>query len=237
MSMWCQFLLFVWDEDVELSAWAVFACWCEIAGNLLFFSLRLEWNKWKRPLWAQYLHSISFPRLTTNYSSTYRFAKPPPLACISPSLQKRILNSWPLTLFITASMAPLKAAWYLPPHAWVGGWMRLIAWFHGIKTWGPKRSSVPQVEFFLIHMIPPQLVNTINKGSNMSEMLALAGGRDLSWAQHVEKTDPRLIKWWGRWRNCWGGKCIRNAHCKAVIQRMYGCNNMPLSMYHKVNFC
>ena len=54
---------------------------------------------------------------------------------------------------------------------------------------------MPQDDAFRVHGIPPQLVGTINKGNDiLSEMLALAGVRDLSLAQHVEKTDPRLIE-------------------------------------------
>ena len=57
---------------------------------------------------------------------------------------------------------------------------------------------MPQDKVFRLHMIPPQLVGTINKANDiLSEMLALASVRDLSWAQHLEKTD-RMITVAGR---------------------------------------
>ena len=92
-------------------------------------------------------------------------------------------------------MALLNASRHFPPH-----YLRRRMegnWFHGINM---KRSSVPQDKVFRLHMITPQLVGTINKGNDMSEMLALAGVRDLSWAQHVEKTDRMMrVAWrWGR---------------------------------------
>ena len=56
---------------------------------------------------------------------------------------------------------------------------------------------MPQDKVFRVHMIPLQPVSPISKGNDvLSEMLALASVRDLSWAPHVEKTDIMITVAW-----------------------------------------